>query len=168
MLVILTTTYGNKVLVIAGSKIINRAMKVITKGELARATQTWRQTHFCAVMYGLLQLSCKCTGEQSYCWGAPPSVYSGPTVHKEFCLDDVQRHVWTTQRIMIPLFGTVNIHGKIDGWGHCMWVHVLAEPVRGPQLPASVLLATKYWEVHQWFQWRSSLRKSLLPTRGHQ
>ena len=40
-LVILTMAYAKKVLVVVGSKIINRVMKVIMNGELARATETW-------------------------------------------------------------------------------------------------------------------------------
>ena len=43
-----------------GSKIIDREMGIITKGELAKVTATWRQAHFGAVMSGSLQLSCKC------------------------------------------------------------------------------------------------------------
>ena len=40
-----------------GSKIIDWAMGVITKGELAKNTTIWRQAHFGAVMSGSLQLS---------------------------------------------------------------------------------------------------------------
>ena len=46
LLVIPTTTYSEKVPVMAGSKIIDRAMGVITKGELIKVTMTWRQAHF--------------------------------------------------------------------------------------------------------------------------
>ena len=53
LLVILTKTYSEKVPVMVGSKIIDRAMGMITKGELARATVTWRQAHFGAFMSGL-------------------------------------------------------------------------------------------------------------------
>ena len=35
-----------------GSKIIDRAMGMIMKGELVRATTTWKQAHFGAVMFG--------------------------------------------------------------------------------------------------------------------
>ena len=42
-----------------GSKIIDRALRLMTKGELAKATTTWRQAHFGAVMSGLLQLTHK-------------------------------------------------------------------------------------------------------------
>ena len=39
-----------------GSKLIDRVMGMITKGELARATATWKQAHFHAVVSGSLQL----------------------------------------------------------------------------------------------------------------
>ena len=39
-----------------GSKIIDQAMGMMTKGELMRATVTWKQAHLSAVMSGLLQL----------------------------------------------------------------------------------------------------------------
>ena len=43
LLVILTTTYSEKVPVMVGSKIIGQVMGMITKGELVRATTTWKQ-----------------------------------------------------------------------------------------------------------------------------
>ena len=43
LLVILTTAYAEKVPMTVGSKIINRAMTIIMKEALARATVTWRQ-----------------------------------------------------------------------------------------------------------------------------
>ena len=82
LLVIPTTTYSEKVPVMAGSKIIDRAMGVITKGELIKVTMTWRQASF---------------------WG---------------CLDDVQGHVCTTQRVAIPLCSTVSRHGNTSVGGH--------------------------------------------------
>ena len=56
LLITLTMTYSEKELVMVGSKIIDRVMGMITKGELVRATATWKQAHFGAVMSGLLQL----------------------------------------------------------------------------------------------------------------
>ena len=47
-----------RVLVMVGSKIINKALSCMTAGELAHATATWQQAHFGAVMSGSLQLSC--------------------------------------------------------------------------------------------------------------
>ena len=56
LLVIPTMTYSEKVLVMVRSKIIDRAMGMIMKGELVRATTTWKQAHFGAVMSTSLQL----------------------------------------------------------------------------------------------------------------
>ena len=58
LLVILTTTYSEMVPVVVGSKIIDRALSLMTKGELAKGTTTWRQAHFGDVMPGSLQLTC--------------------------------------------------------------------------------------------------------------
>ena len=44
-LVISTTTNYEKILVMVGSKIIDWAMRVITKGELVKTTMTWKQAH---------------------------------------------------------------------------------------------------------------------------
>ena len=57
LLVIPTMTYSKTVLVVVGAKIIDKALSLMTAGELAKATTTWRLTHFEAVMSGLLQLS---------------------------------------------------------------------------------------------------------------
>ena len=51
LLIILTMTYAKKVPVMVGSN-IDRAMGIITKGELVKATVTWRQAHFSVVMSG--------------------------------------------------------------------------------------------------------------------
>ena len=56
LLVILTTTFSEKVPVMVGSKIIDRTIRMITKGELVRATATWKQAHFGVVMCESLQL----------------------------------------------------------------------------------------------------------------
>ena len=56
LLVIPTMTYSEMVPVMVGSKIIDRAKSIITKGELVKVTMTWKQTHFGAVMSGSLQL----------------------------------------------------------------------------------------------------------------
>ena len=55
-LLILTMTYSKKVLVMVGFKMIDRAMGMITKGELARETATWKQAHLSAFMSRSLQL----------------------------------------------------------------------------------------------------------------
>ena len=54
LLVIPAMTYAKKVLVMVGSKIIDRAMGMITKGELAKTTVTWRQAYFSVVISGSL------------------------------------------------------------------------------------------------------------------
>ena len=45
LLVIPTTTYSKTVLVMVGTKIIDKALSLMTAGELAKATTTWRQAH---------------------------------------------------------------------------------------------------------------------------
>ena len=133
LLVIPIMTYSEKIPIMVGSKIIDRAMGMITKGELARATVNWKQAHFSAVMPGSLQLPCRSArGDGDAMEGATPSATPDLTVPKGFSLDDVQGHVDTTWRVTIPPFGTVNIHGNIDIQGHCMCVHMLAKPAWGP------------------------------------
>ena len=46
LLVIPTTTYSEMVPVMVGSKIIDRAMSLMTKRELAKVTMMWIQAHF--------------------------------------------------------------------------------------------------------------------------
>ena len=58
LLVIPTMTYSEKVPVMVGSKIIDWAMGMKTKGELMRTTETSKQAHFGAIMSGLLHLPC--------------------------------------------------------------------------------------------------------------
>ena len=59
LLVIPTTTYSETVPAVVGSKIIDKALSLMAKGELAKVTMTWRQSHFGAFMSGSgsLQLS---------------------------------------------------------------------------------------------------------------
>ena len=52
VLVIITMTYSKTVLVMVGTKIIDKALSLMTAGELAKANTTWRQAHFAAVMSG--------------------------------------------------------------------------------------------------------------------
>ena len=56
LLVIPTMTYSKKVPVMVGSKIIDRAMGIMAKGELTMATMTWKQAHFSVVIIRSLQL----------------------------------------------------------------------------------------------------------------
>ena len=57
LLVILTMTYAEKVPVMVGSNIIDRAMGIILKGELSKMTMTWRQAHFSAIILGVTPAS---------------------------------------------------------------------------------------------------------------
>ena len=70
LLVIPTTTYSKMLLVIVGSKIIDKALSLMTVGELAVAPMTWRQAHFGAVMSGSLQLSHSSSGKSEMKEGA--------------------------------------------------------------------------------------------------
>ena len=63
LLVILTMTYSEKVPVKVGSKIIDRTMGMIMKGQLVRTTTAWKQAHFGVVMSGSLKLPHKGMGE---------------------------------------------------------------------------------------------------------
>ena len=149
MLVIPTTTYSEMVSVMIRSKIIDWVKGMMIKGELARATVTWRQAHFSAVMSGSLQLPHTTSKEDGEVRKeVTPSTSSDPAASRGFCLDDVWGTVHTIQKVTIPPFGTVSIHGHTGVWGHCMWVHMLAEPAWGPQLPASVVPTATYGELH--------------------
>ena len=84
---------------------------MITKGELVRATVTWKQAHFGAVMSGLLQLPHKGTRgigvlQRESLPPQPPTL-----LHLRY-------PVWSTSRgISIPTitpFGTINVHSKTD------------------------------------------------------
>ena len=50
LLIIPTMTYSEMVLVMVGSKIIDKMLSLMTLGELAKVTTTWQQAHFGAVM----------------------------------------------------------------------------------------------------------------------
>ena len=124
-------TYSEKVPVMVESKIKDQAMGVITKGELALLTTTWKQAHFRAVKSGPLQLSyTNKTGVEK------EAIHSSPGIDtidvKEFCLDNVQGPVHTTQRGTIPPFGTVSVHSNTSVRGHCIQTQVLAEPMPSP------------------------------------
>ena len=144
LLIILTMAYSEKVLVVDRSKIIDRVMGMITKGELMRATVTWKQAHFGAVISRLLQLHyTDSRGNGEVGKGFIPSPGSNPTASREFCLYDVQDHVHTAWRVTISPFETISIHGSTDIWEHSMWVHVLAEPAWGPSC-----LPLWFWPPH--------------------
>ena len=73
LLVIQTMTYSEKVPVMVWSKIIDRAMGMITKGELVRATVTWKQAHLMGGYVWVTPAAIqKCKGEQGAMKGLPP------------------------------------------------------------------------------------------------
>ena len=80
LLVIPTMTHSKTVLIVVGTKIINKALSLMTAGELAKATTTWRQAHFGAVMLGSLQLSGSSSDECKMTKGATSSTQKGDTV----------------------------------------------------------------------------------------
>ena len=97
LLVIPTMTYSKMVPVMVGSKIIDKALSLMTKGELAKVTMMWRQAHFGAVMSGSLQLSHtssnKINVEEEV---SHPSQGGDPVEMRRFCLNDIRGPVCTT------------------------------------------------------------------------
>ena len=80
LLVIPTMTYSKTVPVMVGTKVIDKALSLMTLGELVKATMTWRQAHFRVVMSGSLQLSCSGSGQCKVTTGAASSIHPGGTV----------------------------------------------------------------------------------------
>ena len=122
-LAIPTTAYAEGVLVMVGSKIIDRALSCMTAEELAHVTLTCQQAHFGAVMLGSLQLSHTNSdkiksGEKigSFSWE------SDPVEVQKSQLDGVKGAVCTTQKVTIPPFHMVNIKANASVRGHCMKV----------------------------------------------
>ena len=145
LLAIPTMAYSERVPVVVGSKIINKALGCMTLGELAKATATWQQAHFGAVMSGLLQLS-RSSSEKLAKQNLPGE--SDPVEVQKHQLDGVKGAVHTTQKGTIPPFQTMTLKGNAGVKGHCMKVHVLTEPALGPQLPAAVVPIATYGELH--------------------
>ena len=115
---------------------------------------TWIQAHFRAVISGSLQLphtGPNGTGVEKEVIHS--SLRVDTMMVKEFCLDDVQGPICSTWKITIPPFGTVSVHGNTNVRGHCMWVHVLGEPMPGPRLPTTVVLTVTYGELHLGSSW---------------
>ena len=149
LLVIPTMTYSKAVPIMVGTKIIDKALSIMTVGELAKATTTWRLAHFGAVMSGSLQLSCSGSGQHKVTTGAASSIHQGGTVEvQKFQLNDVKGSVHTTKKVTIPPFSTINIWVNTSVKGHCMWVHILMELTLGPQFPAVVVPTGTYRELH--------------------
>ena len=124
-----TMAYAERVPVVVGLKIIDRALSCMTAGELTCATVTWQQAHLGAVMSGSLQLSHSSSEKLKL------ENFSGendPVEVQKYQLNGVKGAVHTTQKFMIPPFQTVNIKSNAGVKGHCMKVHVLTEPVMVP------------------------------------
>ena len=96
-----------------------------------------------------LKLSHSCSCENSTGEGAKCSSQKGDPVEVwKFSLNDKKGLVYTTQKVTILPFSTINVHASTSVKGHCMWVHVLTEPTPGPQLPAAVVPTVTYGELH--------------------
>ena len=145
MLAIPTMAYSKRVPVMVGSKIIDKTLSCMTAGELVKATATWQQAHFGAVMSGSLQLSCN-SSEKLVKHNLSGEGY--PVEVQKYQLDGVKGAVCTTQKVTIPPFQTLTLKGNAGIKGHCMKVHVLMEPALGPQLPAAVVPIATYGELH--------------------
>ena len=142
-------TYSKMVPVMMGSKIIKKALSLMTMGELAKATMTWRHAHFGAVMLGSLQLSHSSSDKSEIGEGANCSSQRSDSMEVwKFWLDDVKGPVHTTQKVTILPFGTVNVQANTSVRGHCMWVHILTELALSPQLLAAVVPTATYGELH--------------------
>ena len=127
----------------------NKAPSLMTTGELAKATTTWRQAHFGAVMSGSLQLSCSGSGQHEVTTRAASSPSSRwHCGGQKFQLNDVKGPVRTIQKVTIPPFSTINIQANTSVKQYCMQVHTLMELVLGPQLPAAVVPTDTYGELH--------------------
>ena len=149
LLAIPTMAYTEEVMVVVGSKTIDRALSCMTAGELAHATVTWQQAHFGAVMLGSLWLSHSSSdkpksGERLKDF----SQENDPVEVWKSQLDGIKSAVLPTQKVTIPPFHTVKVGANASNKGHCMKVHVLTEPALGPQLPASVVPIAIYGELH--------------------
>ena len=71
-----------------------------------------------------------------------------PVEEQKSQLDGIKGAVHNTQKVTIPPFHTVKVGANTSVKGHCMKVHVLTEPVLGPQLLASVVPIATYGELH--------------------
>ena len=131
LLVIPTMTYSKMVPVVVGTKKIDKALSHMTMGELEKATPTWRQAHFRAVMLGSLQLSYSGSDKREIGEGAKcSSQRSDPVEGWKFQLDDVKGLVHTTQKVTIPplapsMCGPIPVSGDtacrfMSTWNQCL------------------------------------------------
>ena len=96
LLVIPTMTYSETVPVMVSSKIIDRTLSLMTKGELPKVTTMRRQAHFGAVMLGSLQLSCMSSNKSGIGEKISHPCQSGdPMEVEKFCFNDVRGLVHT-------------------------------------------------------------------------
>ena len=109
LLAIPTMAYAERVLVVVGSKIIDKALSCMTAGELAKATATWQQAHFGAVMSGSLQLSHSSSEKLAL---QNLSGESDPVEVQKYQLDGVKGAVCTTQKVTIPPISNYDHKGK--------------------------------------------------------
>ena len=97
LLVIPTMTYSEMVLVVVGSKIIDKVLSLMTKEGLAKVTMKWRQAHFGVVMSGLLQLTHTSSDKTKGGEGVGYFSQSGdPMEVRKFCFNDIRGPVHTT------------------------------------------------------------------------
>ena len=140
MLVIPTKAYAKKVPVMVSSKIIDRAMNVISNGSWP--WQQWCGDRSTSVQFSLGHSSCPTNVQE----GTEP-LLKGHLLPQAPAPLHIRSFAWTMSRATsTPLrrswslhLRTVNVHSKTDVSGHCMWVHMLAELVESPQLPTSVV-----------------------------
>ena len=109
LLAIPTMTYTERVLVVVGSKIIDKALSCMTTGELAKATVTWQQAYFGAVMSGSLQLS-RSSSEKLTVQNI--SGDSDPVEVQKYQFDGVKGAVCTTQKVTNSTFSNLNYKRK--------------------------------------------------------
>ena len=97
-------TYSEKVPVMVRSKIIDRPMAMMKKGNLVEATMTWNQAYFSVVMPGLLQLPTQTQGETGK-WGRKSLPPQAPTLKHQVTF------VWKIFRDMsVPHGGSLYPH----------------------------------------------------------
>ena len=100
-------------------------------------------------MSGSLQLSHGSSGQTRLQEGVKCSSQEvDPVEVQKFSLNDVKGPVCTIQKVTILPFGTVNVQASTSVKGHSMQVHVLTEPMQGPQLLAAVVPTATYGELH--------------------
>ena len=94
-------------------------MSLMTKVELTKATTTWRQAQFGAIMSQSLQLphtSSNKTGVEKEVSHSSPS--DDPVEVRKYCLDNVRGPVHTTWKVTIPPFSTLSVHANSNVKGH--------------------------------------------------